>query len=112
MLLNESVVLLDRDDKIQLDLVNAELELNIQFEFIFSTQGEKYKSETVIPETNKVIITLFQWDSDNALGPIENTVPLKLDLDNGKCLLLKFRTQTYHKHSFRNFQITAWWQED
>lgn len=111
MLYNEHVILMDFGNRLDFRVEDSKYQLAINIEFVFSSGGEKLKSDIKITEDgSRVTITLFQWDS-NSMGHIEVQEPLKLNLKNGKKLWLKYRTQTSDKSNFRNFHLTVWGEE-
>jgi len=110
LLYNENILLIDLANKLSFEVTDQKLNLYLVINFVFSDDGEKLKAKLNISnDGNTLDITLNKWETDNAIGYIENTEPLKLKKD-GNDVWLKYRTQT-SKDNWRNFHLSIWTEE-
>ena len=109
VLLNDSVLLVDGEDKLSFYLKDESLQLEQTLNFTFSEGGEELKTSGTVQEDGKIInLTLHKWDSN--LGT-EVTKPIELSAKNGKRVWVKFKTSANKKASFRSFHLTVWGEE-
>ncbi|MEN5306127.1 DUF6864 domain-containing function [Chryseobacterium cucumeris] len=110
LLYNKNILLIDLANKLSFEITDQKLNLYLVINFIFSDDGEKLKAKLNISnDGNTLDITLNKWETENSIGYIENTEPLKLKKD-GKDVWLKYRTQT-GKDNWRNFHLSIWTEE-
>ena len=106
---NESVILVDREDKLSFHFTDEKLKFEVTLNYIFSDEGEEYKTTGNVSEDGKTItMTLHKWD--NTLGA-EVTKPIELSAANGKRIWIKFKTTADKKNLFRSFHLTIWGEE-
>lgn len=112
LIYNESVILLERVKKASFYVTDEKINFKMNLDFVFSEEGEKYKTKIDISEDGfTATTTLYKWDPESDFGHVENIQPLKLKTKAGFNIWVKFRTQASNKNDFRNFQVSVWTDE-
>lgn len=103
LIMTESIILVEKSDKICFDVVNNDDQF--QLFFGFSETGKEYSS-TSNPTTDPNIydITLNKW---NGSGFIETIKPWEL-IRNNSSYWIHWRTYSNEKVMQRVFEITIW----
>lgn len=109
LVLNESLLLLDKNDRIIVPLIYDSLKWKLNIIFINDDTINEY-SGTMTFDKENIIYTLNKWDSDSY---VETTTPIKISAKDNEGnftneFYLKLKSIAPINHNFRQVFISIW----
>jgi hypothetical protein len=105
ILFNETILMVDREDKLICNIKDKDLNFEFNFNVTFSDDGKELSTTGSSSDDGKEInITLHKWQG--SVGT-ELTKPIEYKV-NDKRIWIKFKTTADIKNNFRGFHLTIW----
>lgn len=107
LIYNQNILLKERNDTLKFRVKDDELKFDITFKFIFTDEGDGFKTTSSIENMGREIsIILHNWN--DPIG-VETTNPFEYTLNvTNKTIWVRFKTSSVVNQGFRNFHLSIW----